>query len=111
MPASTSRSLYPASGSGLGPDQRGEHEGLSRFDRMVASLAEEGVHGQRAKSAAFIGGLAEIRDTIADYARQIGGFDVASLQVNPKLLAIEKAKASMRLSASAAMPKFASVKA
>jgi alkanesulfonate monooxygenase SsuD/methylene tetrahydromethanopterin reductase-like flavin-dependent oxidoreductase (luciferase family) len=76
------------------------------YDKMVAALANEDVHSQRAKSAAFVGDPAEIRDMIADYARQIGGFDLASFQVNPKLLPVDKAAASMRLFAAEVMPRF-----
>jgi hypothetical protein len=43
---------------------------------------------------------------IADFSRQIGGFDIASLQVNTKLTDVEKAKASMRLFAREVMPRF-----
>ncbi len=45
---------------------------------------------------------------IADFSRQIGGFDIASLQVNTKLLDIDLAKASMRLFAEKVIPRFAS---
>jgi alkanesulfonate monooxygenase SsuD/methylene tetrahydromethanopterin reductase-like flavin-dependent oxidoreductase (luciferase family) len=76
------------------------------YDKMVAALAKEDVHSQRAKSAAFVGNPAEIRDMIADYSRQVGGFDVASFQVNPKLLPVDKAAASMRLFAAEVMPRF-----
>ena len=76
------------------------------YDKMIEVLAREDVHSQRAKSAAFVGSPEEIRDMIADFARQVGGFDVASMQVNTKLLDVEKAKASMRLFARTVMPHF-----
>ncbi len=44
---------------------------------------------------------------IAEFSRQIGGFDIASLQVNLKMLDIEKAKVSMRLFADEVIPRFA----
>ncbi len=44
---------------------------------------------------------------IADFSRQIGGFDIASLQVNLKLLDIKKAKSSMRMFTDQVMPRFA----
>ena len=73
---------------------------------MVEALAKEDVHSQRAKSAAWVGSPEEIADMIAEFARQIGGFDIASLQVNPKLTDVEKAKVSMRLFARQVMPRF-----
>jgi alkanesulfonate monooxygenase SsuD/methylene tetrahydromethanopterin reductase-like flavin-dependent oxidoreductase (luciferase family) len=75
------------------------------YDKMVGALAKEDVHSQRAKSAAWVGSPAEICDMVADFSRQIGGFDVASLQVNTKLTDVEKAKLSMRLFAREVMPR------
>jgi alkanesulfonate monooxygenase SsuD/methylene tetrahydromethanopterin reductase-like flavin-dependent oxidoreductase (luciferase family) len=76
------------------------------YDKMIEVLSREDVHSQRAKSAAFVGSPEEIRDMIADFARQVGGFDIASMQINTKLLDVEKAKASMRLFSQAVMPHF-----
>ncbi len=44
---------------------------------------------------------------LADFSRQMGGFDIASLQVNLKMLDIENAKVSMRLFADEVIPRFA----
>ena len=77
------------------------------YDKLIEMLAKEDVHTQRKKSAALIGDPDDISDMIADFSRQIGGFDIASLQVNLKLLDIEKAKTSMRLFADQVVPRFA----
>jgi alkanesulfonate monooxygenase SsuD/methylene tetrahydromethanopterin reductase-like flavin-dependent oxidoreductase (luciferase family) len=78
------------------------------YDKMVGALSKENVHTQRAKSAAWVGSPTEICDMVADFSRRIGGFDIASLQVNTKLTDVEKAKASMRLFARDVMPRFRS---
>ena len=77
------------------------------YDKMVSALAKENVHTQREKCAAWVGSPDEICDMIVDFARQIGGFGIASLQVNTKLMDVEAAKTSMRLFAEKVMPKFA----
>ena len=77
------------------------------YDKLIEILSREDVHSQRQKSAALIGDPDDISDMIADFSRQVGGFDIASLQVNTKLLEIDLAKASMRLFADQVMPRFA----
>ena len=62
---------------------------------------------QREKSAAFVGSPEECCDMISDYHRQVGGFDIASLQVNTKMMSADKAKASMELFGREVIPKFA----
>lgn len=43
---------------------------------------------------------------IADFDRQIGGFDIASLHVMPHVMEASVAKKSMRLFSEHVMPKF-----
>jgi 2-methylaconitate cis-trans-isomerase PrpF len=43
---------------------------------------------------------------IADYQRQVGGFDSASLQVNTRMMSGDKAHASMELFGREVLPKF-----
>ncbi len=76
------------------------------YDKLIEVLSKEDVHSQREKKAAFVGSPAEIRDMIADYARAIGGFDIASMQVNTKLTDVAAAKTSMELFAAEVMPHF-----
>ena len=76
------------------------------YDKLVDVLAREDVHTQREKSAAFIGDPEECCDMISDYHKQVGGFDIASLQVNTKMMSVEKARSSMELFGSEVLPKF-----
>ena len=78
------------------------------YDKIVAVLSKEDVHSQREKRAALVGSPAEICDMISEFSRGIGGFDIASLQVNTKLVNLDAAKASMRLFSEQVMPNFAS---
>ena len=78
------------------------------YDKLIETLSKENVHTQREKSAALIGDPDDICDMVADFSRQIGGFDVASLQVNLKMLDIEKARESMRLFSKEVIPRFKS---
>ncbi len=77
------------------------------YDKIVAVLSKEDVHSQREKRAAWVGSPAEICDMISEFSRGIGGFDIASLQVNTKLVNLDAAKASMRLFSEQVMPNFA----
>ena len=77
------------------------------YDKLIEILSKEDVHSQRAKSAALIGDGDDICDMITDFSRQVGGFDIASLQFNTKLLELDLAKASMRLFVDKVIPRFA----
>ena len=77
------------------------------YNKMIGALMKEDVHTQREKSAAWVGSPEEICDMIADFTRQTGGFDIASFQVNTKMLDVGKAAASMRLFSEKVMPRFA----
>lgn len=81
------------------------------YDKIVEILSKEDVHSQRQKSAAFVGSPEEICDMIADFHRETGGFDIASLQVNTKMMDAEKAAQSMRLFSEKVIPKFAATPA
>ena len=61
---------------------------------------------QVAKRASWVGSPADVADAIADYDRQLGGFESASMQVNFNTLSYEQAARSMRLFAEQVMPKF-----
>jgi alkanesulfonate monooxygenase SsuD/methylene tetrahydromethanopterin reductase-like flavin-dependent oxidoreductase (luciferase family) len=76
------------------------------YDKLVEVLSKEDVHTQRAKSAAFVGSPEDCCDMIADYERQVGSFDIASLQVNTRMMPADKAHASMELFGREVLPKF-----
>tara|TARA_B100000674_G_scaffold11951_1_gene8861 strand:- start:26762 stop:27820 length:1059 start_codon:yes stop_codon:yes gene_type:complete len=77
------------------------------YEKMVEILSKEDIHTQREKSAAFVGSPEECRDMISDFYTQTGGFDIASLQVNTKMMSVDKAQASMELFGREVLPQFA----
>jgi natural product biosynthesis luciferase-like monooxygenase protein len=76
------------------------------YDKIVAGLKQETIESQIEKGAAWIGTPAQIRDTIGEYYNQVGGFDIASIQVNFNTLSLKDAKASTRMFAEEVMPYF-----
>ena len=60
------------------------------------------------KCAAWVGTPERILDTIATYQRQVGEFEIASLQVNFNDVTLAAAEASMRLFGEKVLPKLAS---
>ena len=81
---------------------------LQGYDQVIAALARETFETQVEKCAAWIGTPEQILDTIATYQRQVGGFEIASLQVNFNDIKLEQAEASMRLFGERVLPKLAS---
>ncbi|MBM3598007.1 MAG: LLM class flavin-dependent oxidoreductase [Alphaproteobacteria bacterium] len=91
-------------------------EGLSsadypNYDKIIAGLREETFETQVAKGAAWVGSPADVADAVADYDRRVGGFEIASMQVNFNTLPFDLARRSMGLFASEVMPKFGGRKA
>jgi alkanesulfonate monooxygenase SsuD/methylene tetrahydromethanopterin reductase-like flavin-dependent oxidoreductase (luciferase family) len=87
-------------------------EGLSSkdypgYDKIIAGLAAESFESQVQKGAAWIGSPEEITEHIAAYDNLVGGFEIASLQVNFNTVPVEAAQRSMRLFAEKVMPRFA----
>jgi len=58
---------------------------------------------------AWVGTPDDINQQLGDYIGQVGGFDVASLQVNFNRISFDDAEGSVRLFARAALPNFAGV--
>ncbi len=75
------------------------------YDKVIAGLAAETFETQVAKCAAWVGTPAAILDTVATYQRQIGPFEIASLQVNFNDLPLEAAEASLRLFGELVLPR------
>ena len=73
------------------------------YDKMVAALGEETFESQVAKGAAWVGSPDEVIEQIREYDRLIGGFEIASLQVNFNTVSLQDAEASMRLFANEVM--------
>ena len=59
-----------------------------------------------ASGTAWVGTPKQIRRQIADYCREVGDFEIASLQVNFNTIGYADAKRSMKLFAKKVMPKF-----
>ena len=76
------------------------------YDKIIAGLSKETFETQVAKGAAWVGDPAAIRQTIADYYDRVGGFEIASLQVNFNTIAVEDAERSVRLFSKEVMPHF-----
>lgn len=75
------------------------------YDKVIAGLAKETFESQVEKCAAWVGTPERILDTIATYQRQVGGFEIASLQVNFNDIPHPIADASMRLFGEQVLPK------
>jgi natural product biosynthesis luciferase-like monooxygenase protein len=76
------------------------------YDQIIAALDQETFDTQVAKGAAWVGEPDTIREAIAVYHDQVGGFEIASLQVNFFTIAPQEAEQSMRLFAQEVMPHF-----
>jgi alkanesulfonate monooxygenase SsuD/methylene tetrahydromethanopterin reductase-like flavin-dependent oxidoreductase (luciferase family) len=77
------------------------------YQKMFEALAAETFESSVEKRSAWVGTPTDIRDAIAEYDRAVGGFEMASLQVNFGAMKVEDAEASMRLFAAEVMPHFA----
>lgn len=76
------------------------------YDKMIAALKEDSFDGQLERGICWAGSPGEITDMIADYDRQLGGFDIASLHLMPHVMDVGVAEKSMRLFAEKVMPRF-----
>ena len=76
------------------------------YDKIIAGLKKENFESQVAKGAAWVGTPAEIREQITGYYDMVGGFEIASLQVNFNTVPFDDARASVELFAREVMPYF-----
>ncbi len=76
------------------------------YDKIIAVLSKETFETQREKGAAWIGTPDAISQQIKDYYSSVGGFDIASMQVNFNVLERVEAEASVRLFAAQVLPQF-----
>ena len=76
------------------------------YDKIIAVLSKETFETQCEKGAAWIGTPDAISQQIKDYYSSVGGFDIASMQVNFNVLERVEAEASMRLFAVQVLPQF-----
>jgi alkanesulfonate monooxygenase SsuD/methylene tetrahydromethanopterin reductase-like flavin-dependent oxidoreductase (luciferase family) len=96
------RSLVEAASDWTGGESSADYPG---YDKIIAALAQENFDTQVARCAAWVGTPQRILDTVATYRRQIGDFEIASLQVNFHDIALADAAASMRLFGEQVLPR------
>jgi alkanesulfonate monooxygenase SsuD/methylene tetrahydromethanopterin reductase-like flavin-dependent oxidoreductase (luciferase family) len=95
------QSLVAAASEWIGGKASADYPG---YDKVIAGLSRENFDTQVAKCAAWVGTPERIQDTIATYQRQVGGFEIASLQVNFNDMSLSDADASMRLFGAQVLP-------
>ncbi len=76
------------------------------YDKVIAGLEAETFETQLAKNAAWVGTPDSIADQIADFTRVVGGFEIASLQVNFNMVPLDAARRSMSLFGERVLPRF-----
>jgi alkanesulfonate monooxygenase SsuD/methylene tetrahydromethanopterin reductase-like flavin-dependent oxidoreductase (luciferase family) len=76
------------------------------YDKIVERLAKETFESQVESRSALVGTPKELIEAIAEYDEAVGGFDIASLQVNFNTLSYEEAAPSMRLFGEKVIPHF-----
>ena len=97
------KSLVDAASSWVDGTSSSDYAG---YDKIIAGLKQETFESQIETGAAWIGTPAQIRDAIADYSQQVGGFEIASMQVNFNTISVEDAEASIALFAREVIPHF-----
>ncbi len=75
------------------------------YDKVIEGLSRENFDTQVAKCAAWVGTPERILDTISSYRRQVGDFEIASLQVNFNDVPLTAAMDSMRLFGEKVLPR------
>jgi alkanesulfonate monooxygenase SsuD/methylene tetrahydromethanopterin reductase-like flavin-dependent oxidoreductase (luciferase family) len=75
------------------------------YDKVIENLSRENFDTQVEKCAAWVGTPECILDSINTYRRQIGGFEIASLQVNFNDVPLAAAMDSMRLFGDRVLPR------
>ncbi len=77
------------------------------YGKIIAKLANETFETQMASGGAWVGTPDELIEQIDTYQHSIGGFEVASLQVNFNLIPYDDAARSMKLFGEKVIPRFA----
>jgi alkanesulfonate monooxygenase SsuD/methylene tetrahydromethanopterin reductase-like flavin-dependent oxidoreductase (luciferase family) len=76
------------------------------YDTIIAGLRAETFESQVEKHAAWVGTPDDIAEQIAAYRRVVGGFEIASLQVNFNTVSYDDASNSVRLFGREVIPRF-----
>jgi alkanesulfonate monooxygenase SsuD/methylene tetrahydromethanopterin reductase-like flavin-dependent oxidoreductase (luciferase family) len=96
------RSLVAAASDWMQGTNSADYPG---YDKIIAALSRDTFETQVEKCAAWIGTPQRILDTVQTYRRQIGDFEIASLQVNFNNITLEDARSSMRLFGEKVLPR------
>jgi hypothetical protein len=67
------------------------------YDKLIGGLSKETFETQAEKGAAWVGTPETIAKQIRDYQQMVGGFEIASMQVNFSAIPLKDAERSMRL--------------
>ncbi len=97
------KSLVTSASSWLDGEQSKDY---ANYGKIIAKLSEETFETQHAAGGAWVGTPGELVERIDDYARAIGGFEIASLQVNFNQIGYDDAARSMRLFGERVIPRF-----
>ncbi len=100
------RSLVEAASEWMAGAASADYPG---YDKVIAALSRETFETQVEKSAAWVGTPARIINTARRYAAEVGGFEIASLQVNFNDIGVQDAEASMRLFGECVLPRLTEV--
>jgi alkanesulfonate monooxygenase SsuD/methylene tetrahydromethanopterin reductase-like flavin-dependent oxidoreductase (luciferase family) len=74
------------------------------YDKLIGGLSKETFETQVEKGAAWVGTPETIAKQIRDYQQMVGGFEIASMQVNFSAIPFKDAKRSMHLFAHEVIP-------
>jgi alkanesulfonate monooxygenase SsuD/methylene tetrahydromethanopterin reductase-like flavin-dependent oxidoreductase (luciferase family) len=81
------------------------------YGEIIAKLEKEDFDSQVASGAAWIGTPDELVEQVRDYNAAVGGFEIASLQVNFNMISYPDAARSMKLFGERVIPQFADASA
>jgi alkanesulfonate monooxygenase SsuD/methylene tetrahydromethanopterin reductase-like flavin-dependent oxidoreductase (luciferase family) len=76
------------------------------YDAIIRGLKADSFESQLAQGAVWVGSPDSISEQIAAYAEAVGGFEIASMQVNFAGLPYEVASRSLELFGREVLPKF-----
>ena len=80
---------------------------MSNYDKMISQLEKETFETQTESGAAWVGEPQKLIDQITEYNEEVGGFEIASMQVNFGTVPFNSAERSMRLFGEEVIPHFA----
>jgi alkanesulfonate monooxygenase SsuD/methylene tetrahydromethanopterin reductase-like flavin-dependent oxidoreductase (luciferase family) len=98
------RSLVDAASGWMTGSSSDDYRG---YDRIIENLSRDSYEHQIEIGAAWMGTPDEIAEQIRVFSAEVGGFDIASMQINFNDLPLDDASRSLELFATEVMPQFA----